>query len=242
VPPSEFAPADSASTLSPLPTKPSATFADAFPLRQAFPDDAAELRSLISLSVRELQKHDYSPDQLAVAIQTVFTLDTQLVADGTFFVIEGPASGTQSRRIIACGGWSARKTLCGGDLHAVRDSAFLNPETDAAKIRAFFIHPDWARRGLGSRLLAHCEQAAQAAGFSRFEMAATLTGVPLYLARGYHVVEQATVPLCGPSAEVRTENISTAVSNLPVVIMARSIVETASSLSASKVITQVPAE
>jgi GNAT superfamily N-acetyltransferase len=182
-------------------------------LRLALPDDAAELRSLIALSVRELQKNDYSPEQLAVAIETVFTLDTQLVADGTYFVIEHPAG-----RIIACGGWSKRKTLCGGDLHAVRDNAFLDPRSDAAKIRAFFIHPAWARRGLGSRLLAHCEQAAQAAGFSRLEMAATLTGVPLYLARGYRVVEHTTVPLCG-----MPNNNSDDDARLPVVIMARSL-------------------
>jgi GNAT superfamily N-acetyltransferase len=167
--------------------------------------DARELRSLIALSVRELQKNDYSAEQLAVAVETVFTLDTQLVGDGTYFVIEDPAG-----KIIACGGWSARKTLCGGDHHAVRDDAFLDPKTEAAKIRAFFIHPKWARRGLGSRLLRHCEEAARAAGFTKFEMAATLTGVPLYRARGYRVVEETTVPL--------RDGLT-----LPVVIMARDV-------------------
>jgi GNAT superfamily N-acetyltransferase len=185
--------------------QPSAESAVNFPIRRATLDDAQRLRHLINLSVRELQKQDYSPEQLAVAVETVFTLDTQLVTDGTYFVIEATPG-----EIIACGGWSRRQTLCGGDHHAVRDDAFLDPATDAAKIRAFFIHPHWARCGLGSRLLAHCEQVAQDAGFTRFEMAATLTGVPLYRARGYRVVEETTVPL-------RDEL------TLPVVIMAREI-------------------
>jgi GNAT superfamily N-acetyltransferase len=174
------------------------------PIRLASIRDETELRALILLSASELQKHDYPPDQLTIAVRTVFTLDTQLIADGTYYVIES-ADG-----LVACGGWSRRRTLCGGDAHAVRDDAFLDPGTDAAKIRAFFVHPAWARRGLGSQLLAHCEQAARAAGFRRCEMAATLTGVPLYLARGYHIVEHGSVPLCGSST-------------LPVVIMSRSI-------------------
>jgi GNAT superfamily N-acetyltransferase len=181
----------------------------AFPIRLATTDDVPELRRLIAQSVRELQKDDYSAEQLALAVETVFTLDTLLIADGTYFVIEDPAP-VDGVRIVACGGWSRRSTLCGGDLHAVRDDSFLDPRTNAAKIRAFFVHPRWARRGLASRLLQKCEQAAQAAGFTRFEMAATLTGVPLYKARGYHAVERTSVPLCGSSI-------------LPVVIMARSI-------------------
>jgi GNAT superfamily N-acetyltransferase len=184
---------------------------DALPIRVASVDDAEELRALIDLSARELQKDDYSPDQLAIAVRTVFTLDTQLIADGTYFVIEtAPEIPGHKGQIVACGGWSRRQTLCGGDAHMVRDNTFLNPQTDAAKIRAFFVHPAWARRGLGSQLLAHCEHAAIEAGFRRFEMAATLTGVPLYLARGYHVVQHDSVPLCGAST-------------LPVVIMARSV-------------------
>ena len=173
--------------------------------RPARVTDIRELRELITLSVRELQKSDYSPEQLSLAVASVFTLDTQLIADGTYFVIERGDGA-----LVACGGWSRRKTLCGGDVHAVRDDALLDPSTDAAKIRAFFVHPAWARRGLGSRLLAHCEQVAEAAGFTKFELAATLTGVPLYRARGYRVVKNVSVPLCGSS-------------NLPVVLMARSI-------------------
>jgi GNAT superfamily N-acetyltransferase len=179
------------------------------PIRVATMDDAPRLRSLIALSVRELQKADYTPEQLAVAVETVFTLDTQLVTDGTYFVIETQSEPGPSD-LIACGGWSRRQTLCGGDHHALRNDAYLDPHTDAARIRAFFIHPSWARRGLGSRLLAHCEQVAEAAGFTRFEMAATLTGAPLYKARGYQVVEETTVPL--------RESM-----RLPVVMMARKL-------------------
>ena len=175
------------------------------PIHVATTTDVAQLRGLIALSVRELQKYDYTPQQLAVAVETVFTLDTQLISDSTYFVVKTPEG-----QLIACGGWSRRQTLCGGDHHAVRDDAFLDPAQDAAKIRAFFIHPQWARRGLGSRLLAHCEEAAQNAGFTRFEMAATLTGVPLYLARGYRIVEETSVPL----RDCQT---------LPVKIMAREV-------------------
>jgi GNAT superfamily N-acetyltransferase len=97
--------------------------------------------------------------------------------------------------IIACGGWSKRKTLYGGDQWTGREPDLLNPRDDAAKIRAFFVHPSWARRGVGSAILEACEGAALAAGFTHFEMGATLTGVPLYRARGYTAVENLEVPL-----------------------------------------------
>ena len=189
------------------PENASATDTNTFRLRPADMADAPALHRLIALSVQELQKHDYSPEQLVMAVDTVFTLDTQLIKDGSYYIIETPQGA-----VTACGGWSARKTLCGGDLHAVRDDALLDPACDAARIRAFFVHPAYARRGLGSRLLVHCEQVARAAGFTCFEMAATLTGVPLYKARGYRVVEHTTVPLCGSSI-------------LPVVLMSRSILD-----------------
>ena len=112
-----------------------------------------------------------------------------MIADATYFVAE--MDGT----IVACGGWSKRKTLFGADHCAGREDALLDPATDAAKIRAFFVHPDWARRGIGTRVLETCESAAGAAGFRRFEMGATLTGVALYKARGYREVERIGVPL-----------------------------------------------
>jgi len=184
---------------------PLATAAASLPIRVATLEDAAALQRLIELSVRTLQKGDYSQEQIESALKTAFTLDTRLIADSTYFAIEDPTDG-----FVACGGWSRRRTLCGGDAHSVRDDSFLDPSIDAAKIRAFFVHPGWSRLGLGSRLLAHCEEAARAAGFHRCEMGATLTGVPLYQARGYRIVVHTSVPLCGAST-------------LPVVIMERSI-------------------
>jgi GNAT superfamily N-acetyltransferase len=97
--------------------------------------------------------------------------------------------------IVGCGGWSKRKTLYGGDQWTGREAALLDPNHDAAKIRAFFVHPAWARRGIGSMILDACERAARAAGFTRFEMGATLTGVHLYRARGYVALENLEVPL-----------------------------------------------
>lgn len=176
-------------------------------LRLATSADEPALHALIETSVRVLQKNDYTPEQIDGALGTLLGLDTQLVADGTYLVAEAEAAC--ARIIVGCGGWSHRKTLFGSDHAPIRQNEFLNPATDAAKIRAFFIHPDWARRGLGSKILEACESAARAAGFSRFEMGATLTGVPLYLARGYHIVERIEVPLPNGGA-------------LPIVRMAKS--------------------
>ena len=178
-----------------------------FSLRLATSADIPALHSLIEASVRGLQKNDYTLEQIDGALGTVLGLDTQLVADKTYFVAEAKAAC--ARIIVGCGGWSNRKTLFGSDHAPVREPEFLNPATDAAKIRAFFIHPDWARRGLGSKILEACESAARVAGFSRFEMGATLTGVPLYLQRGYHVLERIEVPLRNGAA-------------LPIVRMAKS--------------------
>jgi GNAT superfamily N-acetyltransferase len=125
-----------------------------------------------------------------------------LIADGTYFIVEAIAEAgeTGDRRIAApviaaCGGWSKRKTLYGGDRWTGREDSLLDPAQDAAKIRAFYVHPAWARRGIGSMILDACENAATAAGFRRFEMGATLTGVPLYRARGYAELERLAVPL-----------------------------------------------
>ena len=162
-------------------------------VRQAVPADVAALQDLIRASVLGLQAADYTPEQLELALDRVFGVDTQLIEDGTYFVAEAWAG--DDRVIAGCGGWSKRKTLFGSDHCAGREDALLDPLCDAAKIRAFFVHPGWARRGVGSRILEVCEAAAVAAGFRRLEMGATLTGVPLYLARGYVEREHRQVPL-----------------------------------------------
>ena len=158
-------------------------------LRLAVAADVPMLTVLIADSVRRLQAGDYTTAQLEGALQSVYGVDTQLVADGTYFVAEVDGA------VVACGGWSKRKTLFGADHYAAREDALLDPSRDAAKIRAFFVHPDWVRRGIGSRVLDACEQAARAQGFSRFEMGATLTGAKLFRARGYLPVRNLEVPL-----------------------------------------------
>lgn len=159
-------------------------------LRVARESDIPTLRTLIDASVRALQAGDYSAEQIEGALGTVLGVDSQLIADGTYFVVETGTGG-----LAGCGGWSKRRTLFGSDRAAAREDDVLDPRVDAAKIRAFFVHPDFARQGIGSRILEACEQAAAGAGFKRFEMGATLTGVRLYLARGYSVVERIEVPL-----------------------------------------------
>jgi GNAT superfamily N-acetyltransferase len=164
-------------------------------IRQAVPEDLPALQELIRESVLGLQAADYTPEQLKRALELVFGVDTQLVEDGTYFVAQVRTDGAEV--IAACGGWSKRKTLYGSDHCAGREDALLDPDHDAAKIRAFFVHPAWARRGIGSRILEVCESAAFSAGFRRLEMGATLTGVPLYRVRGYVEREHREVPL-GP--------------------------------------------
>ena len=163
----------------------------------AVPTDIPVLQTLIDASVRGLQTQDYTPSQIESALATVYGVDTQLIADGTYFVAEAEtdAVGTAVPLIVGCGGWSKRKTLYGGDQWTGREAALLDPQHDAAKIRAFFIHPSWARRGIGTLILEACENAALAAGFTHFEMGATLTGVPLYQARGYVALQNLEVPL-----------------------------------------------
>jgi N-acetylglutamate synthase-like GNAT family acetyltransferase len=162
-------------------------------VRQAVMADVPALSNLIRASVLGLQTGDYTLEQREQALELVFGVDTQLIEDGTYFVAE--AKVDQDQVIAGCGGWSKRKTLFGSDHYASREDALLDSKQDAAKIRAFFVHPDWARRGVGSRILELCEAAAATAGFRRLEMGATLTGVPLYRARGYTEAEHREVPL-----------------------------------------------
>jgi GNAT superfamily N-acetyltransferase len=166
--------------------------------RLATPADVSRLGPLIEASIRGLQANDYSPSQIEQAIGTWLGLDTQLVADQTYFAVEARENPDHLPTIgglAACGGWSRRKTPYGSDHRPGRDDSFLDPRIDAAKIRAFFVHPAWARRGIGTRILQLCEQAAQAEGFTRFEMGATLTGIPLYRRHGYIEQERVELPL-----------------------------------------------
>ncbi len=158
-----------------------------FVLRLATEEDIAALDALIEASVRGLQAGDYTQAQIEGALGTVLGLDTQLIRDGTYFLAETAAE--DGLRMAGCGGWSKRKTLFGADAGPGREPELLDPARDAAKVRAIFVHPEFARRGLGTMILAHVEAAARAAGFMRFEMGSTLTGVPLYRLRGYVEVE-----------------------------------------------------
>jgi N-acetylglutamate synthase-like GNAT family acetyltransferase len=182
-------------------------------IRKATATDIPNLRALIDASVRGLQASDYSPQQIEGALKTVFGVDSQLIEDETYFIAEAKSeSKTNSESLIAvgCGGWSKRKTLFGGDQWTERKDSLLDPRTDAAKIRSFFIHPEWPRRGIGSAILEACEAAAKSAGFTRAEMGATLTGVKLFQVRGYVPLESIEIPL---------ENGAT----LPVVRMAKQL-------------------
>ena len=149
-------------------------------IRVATLDDRPELEQLIAASARGLSRGDYRDEQIESALATgVFGVDTDLIRDGTYFVVESDG------RLIGCGGWSRRKTLFGGDRFAGRQAEELDPRTEPAKIRAFFVHPDWSRRGIGRRILERCELEARADGFRSVEMMATLPGVKLYRALGY---------------------------------------------------------
>ncbi|MFT4113030.1 GNAT family N-acetyltransferase [Silvibacterium sp.] len=163
-----------------------------FAIRVATEDDAAALRALIEASVHGLQAEDYSQAQRDAAVGVHLGVDSQLIADRTYFVVS-PVGRPEV--MAACGGWSRRQTLFGADKRPDRDASLLDPATDAARIRAFFVHPDWARQGIGSLLLEYCEDAARAEGFRRFEMGATLTGVPLYRRWGYEELGRIEMPL-----------------------------------------------
>ncbi|HEY0702540.1 MAG TPA: GNAT family N-acetyltransferase [Candidatus Acidoferrales bacterium] len=168
----------------------------AFTLRLAADADIPVLHALIEASVRGLQAGDYTAAQIEGALGTVLGVDTQLIVDQTYFVAETfePDASPQTR-VAGCGGWSKRKTLFGADRRPGREPELLDPAAEAAKVRAIFVHPAFARRGLGSLILATVEAAARAAGFTRFEMGSTLTGVALYRLKGYVEVERIAVPL-----------------------------------------------
>lgn len=169
----------------------SATLPNHWSLRLASMDDVPALEELIPLSVRSLQAQHYSPVQMEAALGPVFGVDRQLIADGTYFVV------TDEGRIVGCGGWSKRKAVFGGDRARAGQDELIDPACEAARIRAFFVHPDFARRGIARTILSACEEAIVKAGFQSAELVGTLTGEPLYAAFGYEVMERYELPLSG---------------------------------------------
>lgn len=152
-------------------------------IRPATAQDIPELKKLLALSVRGLSKEHYTPSQIESALKYIFGIDTLLISDGTYYIFE------TDEVIAGCGGWSMRKTLYGGDQHKKLQDTLLDPKTEAARIRAFFVHPDYARRGIGRQIMDFCEKQAKAHGFTSLELGATLPGVPLYTAMGFVEVD-----------------------------------------------------
>jgi GNAT superfamily N-acetyltransferase len=163
-------------------------------IRLAEVDDISQLQQLITESVTHLGANYYTLKQIESGLLHVFGVDTQLIQDGTYFIAE------LENKIVGAGGWSKRKTLYGGDQRKSDQSdPLLDPAIEAARIRAFYIHPRFSRRGVGTMILQACEDAARAAGFKRIELAATLPGEPFYLARGYQKAEE--IPIETPDGE-----------------------------------------
>jgi GNAT superfamily N-acetyltransferase len=162
-----------------------------YALRLARRDDIAPLRELIDASVRGLSAGSYSADEIDASLVHVFGVDSRIIDDGTYYVIE------RGGELAAAGGWSARRTLYGGDQMKSEADPRLDPAVDAARIRAFFVHPSHARRGLARRLFLACRDQARAAGFRKLELAATLPGIPLYSALGFAARETIETPMPG---------------------------------------------
>jgi N-acetylglutamate synthase-like GNAT family acetyltransferase len=160
-----------------------------WPLRLAREADVPALEELIRLSVRGLQANYYSTAQMEAALGLVFGVDRQLIRDGTYFV------AGRDGAIVGCGGWSRRRSLHGGDRGRIAEDALLDRQADAARVRAFFVHPAWARRGIARSIMTACERAIIEAGFRSVEIVATLAGEPLYASFGCMVVERFEVPL-----------------------------------------------
>ncbi len=173
-------------------------------IRLATVEDIPALKLLIPESVRGLGVGYYTPQQIESGIRYIFGIDSQLVQDQTYY------AALDCDTYVGCGGWSKRKTLFGGDQMKTDEDDQLDPAQDAARIRAFFVHPNWARQGIGRRIIQMCEDAARREGFRRMELAATLPGEPLYAAMGYQVKQRGESPT--PDGEV-----------LPLAYMAKSL-------------------
>jgi len=148
-------------------------------IRKATMEERDPMQQLIAESARHLSRAHYNDQQIETAIETVFGVDTSLIEDGTYFVVDIDG------QLAGCGGWSKRKTLYGGDQFTSRDTGYLDPESEPAKIRAFFIHPDHARKGIARALLNHCEKEARAEGFRALELMSTLPGIEFYKSCGF---------------------------------------------------------
>jgi len=157
-----------------------------YAIRVARASDIPALSALIALSARGLSREDYSEEQIEVAVTSIYGVDSELINDGTYFVAE------EDGELVGCGGWSRRRTLFGGDQAASRGLGLLDAAQDAAKIRAFFVHPNWARRGIGRAILHRCEHEANEAGFQTVELMSTLPGTRFYLAMGYEASQPIT--------------------------------------------------
>ncbi|MEX0746932.1 MAG: GNAT family N-acetyltransferase [Rhodothermales bacterium] len=158
-------------------------------IRPARLEDVPLLERIIPESVRSLSVGFYSPVQIDLALAHMFGVDTQLIEDGTYYVAEVDG------RVVGCGGWSRRRTLFGGDHWKSEVDTLLDASREAAKIRAFFVHPDWARKGIGRRIIELSEESARMEGFGKLELVATLPGETLYAALGYSVVERILISL-----------------------------------------------
>jgi len=176
-----------------LPAAPASvqTVAAVIGVRPATPGEAPVLQMLIDASARGLSRGHYDDEQVEAAVRKVFGIDSELIEDGTYLVAE------VNGEIVACGGWSWRSTLFGGDQFVGRATGFLDPARDPARIRAFFVAPGWARQGVGTALLRASEDRAREAGFGAAQLMATLPGQPFYAAHGYVVGEPLTLDLDG---------------------------------------------
>jgi GNAT superfamily N-acetyltransferase len=159
--------------------------------RKAGVGDIPEIEKLIARSVRGLHGPYYSPQQIEASIGTVFGVDRQLLADGTYFVVEAEGA------IVGCGGWSRRASLCGSDSLRTGEDPLVDPLIDPARIRAFFVHPSWVRRGVGASIMERCEREIARAGFGRVVIMATLAGEALYASFGYRSVERSEAAMPG---------------------------------------------
>jgi GNAT superfamily N-acetyltransferase len=171
-----------------------------FRMRKATPEDIPIVQELINLSVRTLHPPFYDPTIIKLALEQVTAIDSNHVNEGNYFIVETepPASSTSSSSlIVGCGGWSHRVTLYGNDIHTSHDPARLDPSTDAAKVRAMFVHPEWTRKGIATMLLTACEDAGLEAGFKRVELRASLQAVVFYEKQGYEKIEKINRELGG---------------------------------------------